>query len=573
MNLPTYSLSDSPVSSIINLSIGIIGPAQSSILSNNNQQQQSSSSSSSRDLFERKLDHPTASSIKPLGTSPSTCYRLQSDRWQDVENRRPLPNPPGQTSTASAIASSSTSTPAATTSTGRTDPISPRRKPKTRTGWDEIFCSANLEGWAVYGTYPLRMIDKQFIPNGSLKIAVSLHRSNIMFLVGGPPSPLYSPNKVIIYDSSVCKPIYSIEFSSSVLGLTARSDKLIVVLINRVIIQEQASWETCDNQRGLVCLASDYGSSLLIFPGRQLGQVQVVHLSPLKETHSKRHDHDYQNSTTRTQSNYRSTSILIAHTTSLASMAITPSGNLIATASVTGTLIRIWDSKTSSLIKELRRGAICASSDKGTIHMWNLNQKSISNKKNSKDSSRPVSLALIKPYLPKYFQSTWSDAFFRLPPPAPPSGRSISNLLSSLPIHPVSGVSSGSSSSSQPNESLKSFSNQSKLAEGISSKSPTTEDDVSLVNWILTDDYEAQIVVITRSGNWYRLRIPTGPTDDDCGNFVTTHENYQQQQQVASCSNSNSNMLGIIRQDKKSLELECVEFLRFGEDEDWSEDE
>ncbi|EFP91705.1 uncharacterized protein PGTG_17561 [Puccinia graminis f. sp. tritici CRL 75-36-700-3] len=86
-----------------------------------------------------------------------------------------------------------------------------------------------------------------------------------------------------------------------------------------------------------------------------------------------------------------STAILVAHTTPLASLAITPCGNLVATASVTGTLIHIWNAKSAALVREPRRGTdvgeirgllfrpdglvICTTSNKGTIHVWTLAEK------------------------------------------------------------------------------------------------------------------------------------------------------------------------------------------------------
>ncbi|KAA1097613.1 WD repeat domain phosphoinositide-interacting protein 3 [Puccinia graminis f. sp. tritici] len=88
---------------------------------------------------------------------------------------------------------------------------------------------------------------------------------------------------------------------------------------------------------------------------------------------------------------YPSTAILVAHTTPLASLAITPCGNLVATATVTGTLIHIWNAKSATLVREPRRGtdgaeirglrfrpdglAICTTSDKGTIPVWTLAEK------------------------------------------------------------------------------------------------------------------------------------------------------------------------------------------------------
>jgi len=93
---------------------------------------------------------------------------------------------------------------------------------------------------------------------------------------------------------------------------------------------------------------------------------------------------------------------------------------LVATASDKGTLIRIFDVETGDLRQELRRGIdraeiyhlafhpeskwLACSSDKGTIHIFSL--------------ERPInprsSLSFMKNILPKYFDSEWSFAQFRI---------------------------------------------------------------------------------------------------------------------------------------------------------------
>lgn len=124
----------------------------------------------------------------------------------------------------------------------------------------------------------------------------------------------------------------------------------------------------------------------MAFPGRQAGQIQIVRLPPLASSilplpPAPSHD--------PTASPFPSVSIIVAHNTSLSSLATTPSGSLIATASVTGTLVRVWNPSSSRLVKELRRGTdsaeifgiafrsdgggLCVSSDKGTVHIWDLN--------------------------------------------------------------------------------------------------------------------------------------------------------------------------------------------------------
>ena len=81
-------------------------------------------------------------------------------------------------------------------------------------------------------------------------------------------------------------------------------------------------------------------------------------------------------------------SIIAAHTTALSTLSVPPSGRYLATTSTRGTLVRIWDTVTGKLMRELRRGSdkaeiygvafrpdereVCVWSDKGTVHIFSL---------------------------------------------------------------------------------------------------------------------------------------------------------------------------------------------------------
>lgn len=150
-------------------------------------------------------------------------------------------------------------------------------------------------------------------------------------------------------------------------------------------------------------MATAPDSTLLAMPGRQPGHVQLVHLPPCPSPPpppvkppptpydppppipaprapppAPLHHH-----------NRSPVSILAAHKSPLATISVPASGRLLATTSESGTLVRIWDTHSGELLRELRRGTdkaeiygtafrpdeneICVWSDKGTVHVFKLN--------------------------------------------------------------------------------------------------------------------------------------------------------------------------------------------------------
>ena len=105
--------------------------------------------------------------------------------------------------------------------------------------------------------------------NGTLTIVQPLHTTNLLFLVGGGASPLYPPNKVVIWDDRVLREVAALEFRERVRGITVRRGTLVVVLRRRAVafaitafessaedgserpaIERLMEWDTCDNPRG-----------------------------------------------------------------------------------------------------------------------------------------------------------------------------------------------------------------------------------------------------------------------------------------------------------------------------------
>lgn len=110
----------------------------------------------------------------------------------------------------------------------------------------------------------------------------------------------------------------------------------------------------------------------------------------------------------------------------------------MATASEKGTLVRLWDTKTGTQIRELRRGAdradiyslafsanaewLCVSSHKGTVHIYGLTaehdkreEENRRNKAQEDSKTRVSTFSFMKEILPSYFSSEWSFASFHIP--------------------------------------------------------------------------------------------------------------------------------------------------------------
>lgn len=191
-------------------------------------------------------------------------------------------------------------------------------------------------------------------------------------------------SKVIIWDDAKQKAAITLEFRTQVHRVCLSRSRIVVVLQNTVHVYAFSSppeklsvFETADNPTGLCCL----GSKVVAFPGRTPGQVQMVELST------------------------GNVSIIPAHGTPLRAMDLSPDGEILATASETGTLIRVFSSGNCAKIGELRRGVdhavvysiaispnsalLAVTSDKSTLHVFDLPSLMADSRNGSMSSHRP----------------------------------------------------------------------------------------------------------------------------------------------------------------------------------------
>lgn len=171
----------------------------------------------------------------------------------------------------------------------------------------------------------------------------------------------------MLWDDMKGKVALEIAALSSVRGVQLGRERVAVVLQNSVRVYSFSKppnllhvYETADNYIGLCCMSD----KKLAFPGRTVGQIQLVELST------------------------GNVSIIPAHSSSLKAIQLSPDGELLASASETGTLIRVYATSNCAKIAELRRGIdpatiyslafspsgqfLACTSDKSTLHIFDI---------------------------------------------------------------------------------------------------------------------------------------------------------------------------------------------------------
>ncbi|KAI5467846.1 WD40-repeat-containing domain protein [Mariannaea sp. PMI_226] len=203
--------------------------------------------------------------------------------------------------------------------------------------------------------------------NAGIGLVQMMGTTNYLALVGGGRSPKFAMNKAIIWDDMKGKAAIEIAALTAVRGVQLGREHIAVVLQNKIRVYAFAkppdllhSYETADNLLGLCCMSD----KKLAFPGRTAGQIQVVELST------------------------GNVSIIPAHSSALKAIALSPDGDLLASASEMGTLIRVYSTSSCARICELRRGIdpatifslafspsgamLACTSDKSTLHIFDV---------------------------------------------------------------------------------------------------------------------------------------------------------------------------------------------------------
>ncbi|MCJ1290443.1 Phosphatidylinositol 3,5-bisphosphate-binding protein [Xylographa carneopallida] len=321
--------------------------------------------------------------------------------------------------------------------------------------------------------------------NAGISIVEMLGRANYIALVGGGKQPKFPQNKVIIWDDAKQKAVITLEFRTQVHRVRLSRSRIVVALQNSIHMYAFSSppeklsvFETADNLNGLCCL----GTKIVAFPGNAPGRVQLVEIDT------------------------GNVSIIPAHGSPLRAMELSPDGQVLATASETGTLIRIFATSNCARIAELRRGVdqatiysvgispdntlLAVTSDKSTLHIFDLPHPLRDDYNNSPQIGTASSIHSVGsideapnqkwgllgkiPLLPRFFSDIYSFTSARFETVDDPSIGGVG-----APYIPIPGVPGG------------------KAAKGI-------------IGWL--NEYTIMVIGAGRDGRWERFIV--GTADD-----------------------------------------------------------
>ncbi|KAM7534868.1 hypothetical protein Aperf_G00000109823 [Anoplocephala perfoliata] len=217
------------------------------------------------------------------------------------------------------------------------------------------FAVGTQNGFRIYNSDPLKLLQRwDFSDSDGVGVGFveMLFRSSFLGILGGGRQPRIPNNTACVWNSLDQKFILELTYTGNVRALRLRKDLLVVVLDTAVKVYTFKSSpqllyqsDTCPNSGGLCQVSQTLDNPIIVFPGIREGYVSVI-TSPA--------------STKISPSAIPPPRHFQAHQNALAAITLNTDADLLATASEKGTLIRVFNTRSLTLLHELRRGTQCA---------------------------------------------------------------------------------------------------------------------------------------------------------------------------------------------------------------------
>lgn len=249
----------------------------------------------------------------------------------------------------------------------------------------QSFAFGTQSGFQVFNTDPVRLRFRRdpFDPDnpGGIALIELLFQSSILALVGGGRHPRFPPDQVIIWDESRGSALAEVDIKAPVLAIRLVQGRLFVASELRIDVFSLTSAENmhiCQLTTGLNPLGL---MAVLSSP------LRFVHPTPLASSLRLVTGIDHPTWPSPPHNERRLEGVCKSQ---LSLIALDPLGRLLATASELGTIIRIWDFESLTVLHEFRRGTteagingivfspdsrflMVTSHTSSTIHIFSLN--------------------------------------------------------------------------------------------------------------------------------------------------------------------------------------------------------
>ncbi|KAJ7648112.1 WD40 repeat-like protein [Roridomyces roridus] len=268
------------------------------------------------------------------------------------------------------------------------------------------------KGYSITNCDPFGRVYTQ--SDGARGIVEMLFATSLLALVGAPDTPSSSPRKLQIVNTKRQSLICELLFPASILAVKLNRKTLAIVLETEIYVYDISNMrllhviETVPNPDGICALSPSADAPYLAYPAPLPSPALTAPASATTSTTTKSGNSSSSSTTTSSTLNATASAsgtgsgdvmlfstrslapanVVRAHHSPLALLSLSADGSMLATASVKGTVIRIFSVPSLDKLYQFRRGTrearihslafngagtlLAAASERGTVHLWRL---------------------------------------------------------------------------------------------------------------------------------------------------------------------------------------------------------
>ena len=238
-----------------------------------------------------------------------------------------------------------------------------------------MFCICHDKGFLVCKCSPFAILSNRIL-GGDISIAQMLDMSNIIFLAsGGGEHPRFSLTHVIMYDDHKGKPVAQLKIGHRIKNIKANAKKLFILGKSKLFLFKTEDLSNIgtfecyeDNEEGICSLSQNKEDVVFAYLARNQGYINIM----------------------RIKDKIIDIKSFFAHSEKVACLELNKTGDKLLSSSIGGTQIKLFDTQTGDLLDNFKRGNdiaqifslsfnedekyMCCSSDKGTVHIFKMNE-------------------------------------------------------------------------------------------------------------------------------------------------------------------------------------------------------